>query len=350
MSDKRDPQPRAQALPGPLQIAADPAARPGRLVNAALSDLSRAAAGQLPFGATHRYTIDRRYPIDASHHPVSVVLDGEDLLASLLGESGELLLVRCGPDGRERSRIGPLAAGAGPTEIGDPAGLALDDAGNLYLLDAQNGRVLKLDPTGRVLGHFGGVEGIAPGALAFPRDLEVGPDGGMLLADTRNHRVQRWDTHGRHVMTIGPVVDEDEDEAVPSGDGPGEFLEPMGVTEDAQGRIYVADTGNHRIQVFDADGRFLRVFGSEGEGSGQISSLTDVRVVSDGAIFVFDLYSRRVQKFSPDGLLEYGVVLCPEGPERIVGAVGDIDVGPDESFYVPVPAEHEILRVRRTVG
>lgn len=305
------------------------------------------AAADAHAGATADYTIDRRFPTGADHRPFSVILDGEDLLALLIGDEDELVIRRFGPDGAQRESLPPIRCGDRPGQIGNPAGIALDAARNLYLLDSEHCRVLKLDRCGRLLATFGGVMGIRPGGLAAPRDLEVAPDGAMLLADTGNHRIQRWDHDGHHTLTIGPTIDDDEDDEIPPGAGPGQFCDPMGVTEDNVGRIYVADTGNHRVQIFERTGRFLRAFGDGGEGRGQLHFPTDVRVGADGTIFVFDLHSRRVQRFTADGGLIYGVVLRGEGTDRIVGAVGDIDVGADESLYVPAPAERQILRIRR---
>lgn len=348
MSD--EPAIKSLTLGPPIKIMTELPDAPRLLSSSTLATLAKEASAQLPFGATHRYTIDRRYQTGADYRPFSVVLDGDELLAVLLGAAGEIV-VRCyGADAQLQKTVGRYACGQGSDEIGDPAGIALDGAGNIYLLDSARCSVLKLDPAGRVLTRFGGEEGIAPGALFQPRDLEVSSDGAMLLADTRNNRIQSWDAAGRHVLTIGPAVDEDADEEVPAGAGYGEFSEPMGVTTDSRGHIYVADTGNHRVQVFTADGSFLRVFGSEGEGSGQLYFPTDVRVGRDGEVFVFDLHSRRVQQFTPDGQLAYGMVLLPQGPECVVGAVGDIDVGADEALYVPVPSERVILRVRKAEG
>ena len=68
-----------------------------------------------------------------------------------------------------------------------------------------------------------------------------------------------------------------------------------------QGNVYVADFYNHRIQVFDSEGKFLSVLGSEGGGDGQLHYPTDVAFDGEGNIYVADAYNYRVQKWASDG-------------------------------------------------
>src|SRR5579862_8798944 len=72
------------------------------------------------------------------------------------------------------------------------------------------------------------------------------------------------------------------------GSGNGQFIQPFGVAIGRDGRIVVADTGNYRIQVFDATGTFLFTFGSKGTGPGQFELLTSVAVGPDGTIVAAD--------------------------------------------------------------
>ena len=83
------------------------------------------------------------------------------------------------------------------------------------------------------------------------------------------------------------------------------FLGPRGVAVDAQGRVYVADTGNKRIVVFDADGKFLTQFGAAGLDAGQFDEPVGVAVAPDGTVYVTDTWNQRIQAFVPslDGML-----------------------------------------------
>lgn len=93
-----------------------------------------------------------------------------------------------------------------------------------------------------------------------------------------------------------------------AGSGPGQFGSLRGLGSDADGYIYVCDSGNHRVQKFDSLGNFLMMFGEEGTGPGQFVSTWDVAVGEDGFIYVCDYSANRVQKFDSLGnyLLDWG--------------------------------------------
>ncbi len=85
------------------------------------------------------------------------------------------------------------------------------------------------------------------------------------------------------------------------GVGPGQLNEPRGVATDATGSLYVADTKNSRIDVFDANGGFRRAIGGPGQGDGQLNEPCGVAVGPDGTIYVADTWNHRVARFSADG-------------------------------------------------
>lgn len=311
------------------------------LGDALLDALGKSTQADMHIGATHHYEIVARYEIGPDRRPVSAVLHGDELIVLSLTAAEDVILDRFSSDGSSLGTVGPLGAGTATGPIGEPAGLALDEAGNLFLLDAGEQRVLKLSASGELLDTFDG----DTETLLEPRDIEVTPRG-MLLADTEGNRIVLLDPSGTPVLTIGPEIDEDDDDVF-AGEEPGEFDEPRGVTADDKGFIYVADTNNHRIQVFDPDGEFVREFGEEGSWAGSMTFPTDVRVDSAGGVFVFDLHGRRIQKFDPAGESVWSFVLEEMGPEAVDATAGDIDIGPDESVYVPLPSEGTVLRVVR---
>ena len=85
------------------------------------------------------------------------------------------------------------------------------------------------------------------------------------------------------------------------GSGPGQFAEPRGLAADGRGNLYVADTKNNRIQMFDSNGQFVRSFGTAGSGNGQLKEPCGVAVDSDGSVLVADTWNHRVAHFGPDG-------------------------------------------------
>jgi len=89
------------------------------------------------------------------------------------------------------------------------------------------------------------------------------------------------------------------------GDLPGSFMKPRGVAIDIEGRILVADMENHRIQIFRADGTFIRCFGSPGVSNGRFNQPSCVAAGLNGHILVTDRKNHRVQVFRPDGTFLY---------------------------------------------
>ncbi|MBP8695584.1 MAG: hypothetical protein KBH73_03900, partial [Syntrophobacterales bacterium] len=83
------------------------------------------------------------------------------------------------------------------------------------------------------------------------------------------------------------------------GTADGQFDSPAGITADASGFLYVADTGNHRIQSFTPGGLFLNKWGSFGSGSGQFDGLTGLALSPNGNLYVADTVNQRIQVFTP---------------------------------------------------
>ena len=81
------------------------------------------------------------------------------------------------------------------------------------------------------------------------------------------------------------------------GDEDGEFDSPVGLAIDGDGNVYVADRENHRIQVFDLQGRFLCKWGTKGDGDGQFNTPEGLVIDGDGNVHVTDFGNGRVQVF-----------------------------------------------------
>uniref|UniRef100_T1JAZ0 RING-type domain-containing protein n=1 Tax=Strigamia maritima TaxID=126957 RepID=T1JAZ0_STRMM len=135
-----------------------------------------------------------------------------------------------------------------------------------------------------------GKRGSEPGNFTWPRDVAVGPDNCVVIGDSSNHRVQLFDSCGRFLKEFGSY-----------GNAEGEFDCLAGVTVNRIGQFIISDRYNHRIQVFDPSGRFLRSFGSQGSTDGRLSYPWGIGTDSLGFIYVCDKENHRVQVFQSDG-------------------------------------------------
>jgi DNA-binding beta-propeller fold protein YncE len=133
-----------------------------------------------------------------------------------------------------------------------------------------------------------GKHGTNSGELMMPRAVAVNSRHEVLLSEYGLvERVQEFTAHGEKLLaSLGHP-----------GNGPGEFNRPEGLCVDAQDRIYVADSCNHRIQVFGSDGKFLRAYGKAGKGKGELSYPYDICVDSAGRQYVCEFGNSRIQVF-----------------------------------------------------
>ncbi|MFX0210840.1 MAG: 6-bladed beta-propeller, partial [Candidatus Hodarchaeota archaeon] len=122
-----------------------------------------------------------------------------------------------------------------------------------------------------------------------PHDIAAFNDEYVYVADTYNHRIQVFDANGNFIRKWGS-----------NGTADGQFIRPHGIKIDSNGLIYVTDYWNHRIQVFDANGNFITKWGSEGLEDGQFSYPPRIEVDSSGYKYVTDTYNHRIQVFDTD--------------------------------------------------
>jgi predicted membrane-bound mannosyltransferase/DNA-binding beta-propeller fold protein YncE len=174
--------------------------------------------------------------------------------------------------------------------------IAPDDT--IYVADSQNHRIQAFSAEGafiRSWGMYAPVDsGNAPGGtFNEPWGIAVGPDGAVYVADTWNHRIQKFRADGTFITMWG----------VPGlAEQPNQFWGPRGIAVDAQNRVYVTDTGNNRVVVFDDSGNFLTQFGRNGINPGEFDEPVGIAVGLDGLVFVADTWNQRIQVFQEDGI------------------------------------------------
>ncbi|MCB1930468.1 MAG: 6-bladed beta-propeller [Rhodocyclaceae bacterium] len=206
-----------------------------------------------------------------------------------------------------------------------PIGLDTDDAGNIYVADATARAIQIYDRDGRHLRKIGGKD-------LFDRltSVTASPDGsriyvvdiGGVLSD--NHRIRVFDAHtGEHIRDIGK-----------RGAGPGEFNLPRDLAIGKDGRLYVVDGGNFRVQIFDAEGKYLDAFGKAGRQYGNFSRPKEIAIGPDGNVYVADAAFGNFQIFNPDGdlLMFVGQRSESPGPGRYMLPSG-ITVDDDGRIY-----------------
>lgn len=151
-----------------------------------------------------------------------------------------------------------------------------------------------------------GVAGNAPGQFSFPRAVAVDAEGRVYVADSGNHRVQVFNPDGSFLRQWGSLCKLDTGEGCVGG-GDGQFNEPWGIAVGQDGSVYVSDTWNHRLQKFTNDGQFVTkwgAFGSTGGELGQEKLFYGPRALAigrDGNLYVMDTGNKRVQVFTPEG-------------------------------------------------
>jgi len=189
-----------------------------------------------------------------------------------------------------------------PLGLNAPRSIAAGLDQDVYVADSRNHRILHIAADGSLLQQWGtfadNANGTAPsGTFNEPWGIAVGPDGSVYVTDTWNHRVQKFTANGEPLITWGQYGQPfPEDPASQSY-----FWGPRGIAVDSQGHVFVADTGNKRIAVFDEEGNFLTQFGTGGLDPGQFDEPVGVAVAGDGTVFVTDAWNQRVQSFIPNG-------------------------------------------------
>jgi DNA-binding beta-propeller fold protein YncE len=220
--------------------------------------------------------------------------------------------------------------------VSRPIDMAVGPDGLLYVTEEGNNRVSIFDLNGNFVGTFG-QQGTAVQDGPFferPNGIAFAPNGNLVVADTWNSLIRVFSPDDEYVTGWGQPM------AVGAGvprepvDG---FWGPRDVVVDAEGRVYVADTGNKRVRVYAADGTFLRDIGSAGSGEGQLDEPTGLYIHPDGRLFVADTWNRRVSVFSLEGVPMYNF--------RIDGWRGDEQGNLNFRPYLTVDTSRDMLYV-----
>jgi DNA-binding beta-propeller fold protein YncE len=196
------------------------------------------------------------------------------------------------PEGNFRGSLGQEGLGDEPYAFWGPRDVAVDEQGRVFVVDTGNKRIKVFDEDGQYITQFGG-PGYLPGLLDEPVGITIGHDGRIFVADTWNQRVQVFEETAPH--SFGPVMEWDVRAWY------GQSLENKPYLDAGEGDIIcTTDPEGFRVLCFTTEGEFLLGWGGEfGQSEAQFSLVSGVAQAKDGKVWVVDSGNHRVMAFVP---------------------------------------------------
>jgi hypothetical protein len=287
-------------------------------------------------------------------------------------------------------KFGTLGEGAG--QLKNPTGVAVDGAGNVWVVDHNNNRIEEFSSSGTFLAAIGwgvsngeaklqvctsscraGIVGSGNGQFSTPDGIAIAEEN-IYVSDSGNDRIEELSTKGEFLRSFGTKGIEPGDLEDPvgvalapngnvwvadfannridefsatgtylgylgapgglpfGGKEPGQFKEPTGIAFSSE-YAYVLDAGNERVQQLTLSGDYVAQFGSAGSGNGQFSKPAGIATEPvSGDLYVADDGNNRVQEFNPAGAFLASVGTVGEGEGQFKGVEG-VAVTPSGSLY-----------------
>lgn len=181
-----------------------------------------------------------------------------------------------------------------------PVGLDVDSEGRVYVAEDQGFRISLFQGTGEYLNSTG-IRGTGDQVGAFferPHSIRIAPDGTIYVVDTWNYKIRRFTPDWQPLESWGTPLAQGFNAPQDPVDG---FWGPRDLAIDAAGNVYVVDTGNKRVRVYDPTGVWLRDIGTGGSGQGQLDEPAGIAISAEGQVFVADTWNRRIAVFDLNG-------------------------------------------------
>ncbi len=234
------------------------------------------------------------------NNPSGLAIDADGNL--LVADTGNHRIRRITPSGTISSIAGSGTAGnagdggaASGAQLNYPSGLAVDAAGNIYIADSGNNRVRRISG--------GTISTMPTGALNSPQGVAVDAAGNLYTADLFNHRIQKLDATGGVSTVAGDGT------ADYGGDGgpavAAQLRFPFGVAVDKAGNLFIADTNNYRVRQVSPDGTITTLVGTGEPGLGgdggdpftaRVFLVRGLTVDALGNLYLADSGNQRVRK------------------------------------------------------
>ncbi len=224
--------------------------------------------------------------------------------------------------------------GTGPGQLKFPTMIASDHDGNLFVVDQHNYRVQKFDGDGNFILMWG-KQGSGAGEFYYPYGIAIDSKDNIYVSDMNNNRVQKFSSAGVFLGSVGAY-----------GSGDGQFKYPYGIAIDANDILYVIDAFNYRIQKFEAsDLRYIAQWGSAENIGIKLYMPHEIAITKEGDVILSDRQNHRLSIFNADGKLvrrfgDYGEGtgtkggLFSEPHGMAIGASGDTYICDRYNFRV----------------
>lgn len=216
-----------------------------------------------------------------------------------------------------------------------PAGIAIDRSGHIYVTEAGSNRVQKFDSSGNFIRQFGAsapIASSAPGSFDTPVDIAFDNEGYMYVADFNNNRVQKLNSNGAFIMQYGAS-------APNASSALGSFNASAGLALDGNGNLYVAEAGNNRIQKLDTNGNFMTYLGNSAPNASSAHGLFNfplgIAIDENQNLLVADTGNNLVLAFDANGSFIAAIgVSVPNAGQAISAFVQPIRLAVDGTGQV----------------
>ncbi|HEX6752606.1 MAG TPA: 6-bladed beta-propeller [Solirubrobacterales bacterium] len=176
-----------------------------------------------------------------------------------------------------------------------------------------------------------GSAGSGNGQFNYQEGVEADSEGNIWVADSGNNRIQKFNSSGEYLSKFGS-----------KGGGNGQLLYPIDLAIDSSKNIWVADRDNNRIQKFESFGFYLSKFGSEGWGNGQFLLPSGIAIDSSKNIWVADTNNHRIQKFNSSGTYQFSV--CCGGEEWLSYPAG-IATDSEDNVWIVDSGNNRVVKL-----